>query len=111
MRTKSTAVLVIAGLTALASPVFAQAQQGARVNVSGSYRCEPQPSPCQWPGQTLSITQTGNTLDLKNEHGSIAAAKLTSDISVSAGPPWNAAGTIQPDHSIQWSNGRQWRKQ
>ena len=71
--------------------------------MSGSYRCEPQPSPCQWPGQTLSITQTGTTLDLKNQQGSIAQAKLTSDISLSAGPPWNSLGLILP---ITRSNGR-----
>ncbi len=111
MLTKLITVSLIAGLTALASPAFAQAQQGAQVNVSGSYRCEPQPSPCQWLGQTLSITQTGATLDLKTQQGSIAQAKLTSDISVSAGPPWNAVGIILPDHTIQWSNGTQWRKQ
>lgn len=111
MLTKLITVSLIAGLTGLASPAFAQAQQGAKVNVSGSYRCEPQPSPCQWPGQTLSITQTGTTLDLKNQQGSIAQAKLTSDISLSAGPPWNSLGLIMPDHSIQWSNGTQWRKQ
>jgi hypothetical protein len=111
MLTKLITFSLITGLTTLASPASAQAQQGTRVNVSGSYRCEPQPSPCQWPGQTLSITQTGTTLDLKNEQGSIAQAKLTSDISVSAGPPWNSLGLIMPDHSIQWSNGTQWRKQ
>ena len=56
MLTKLITVSLITGLTTLASPAFAQAQQGTRVNVSGSYRCEPQPSPCQWPGRTLWIT-------------------------------------------------------
>jgi hypothetical protein len=111
MLEKTATISLIAALTAMASPAMAQAQQGAQVNLSGAYRCEPQPSPCQWQGQNLSITQTGPTLDLKNEQGSIAQAKLTSDITISGGPPWNATGLILPDHSIQWSNGTQWRKQ
>ncbi len=93
---------------ALALPGSALAQRGA--NVSGSYRCQPEPSPCKWPGQTMSITQSGSTVDLKNQDGTFAGGKLTSDTTISGGPPWNALGVILPDHSIQWSNGTIWRK-
>jgi hypothetical protein len=111
MSNKSVCISLIATLTASALPGLpqAEAQQGAKVNLSGAYRCEPQPAPCPWPGQTMSIAQSGSTLELKNEHGSFADARLTSDITVSGGPPW--IGIVFPDHSIQWSNGTQWRKQ
>jgi hypothetical protein len=107
MLNKPVFISLIATLTTLALP--GQAPQGAQVNLSGLYRCEPEPAPCPWP--TMSITQSGSDLDLKNENGSVAPAKLTSDITLSGGPPWNAIGIVLPDHSIQWSNGTHWRKQ
>jgi hypothetical protein len=109
MPRKFVCVFTIVTLAASALPGPAPAQQGA--NVSGAYRCEPEPSPCPWPGQTMSITQSGSVLDLKNQDGSFADAKLTSDITISGGPPWNAIGVVLSDHSIQWSNGTHWRKQ
>jgi hypothetical protein len=112
MLTKSIGFTFIVALAAssLSSSAFAQAQQGARANLAGAYRCEPQPSPCPWPGQTMAITQTGSDLELKNDQGSFANGKLTSEITVSGGPPWNAIGIVLPDHSIQWSNGTKWQK-
>ena len=109
MSNKSVRISIIAMLATLALPGLAQAQQSA--NLSGSYRCEPQPSPCQWPGQTMSITQSGPVLELKNEQGTIAQATLTSDITVSGAPPLNSIGIVLHDRSIQWSNGTHWRKQ
>ncbi|HKD28178.1 MAG TPA: hypothetical protein VKC66_20010 [Xanthobacteraceae bacterium] len=41
----------------------------------------------------------------------LAEGKLTSNITVSAGPPYNAEGLVRPDHSIEWSNGTKWVKQ
>jgi hypothetical protein len=102
------AFIVVLGASTL--PGSAQAQQGARVNLAGAYRCEPQPSPCPWPGQTMAITQNGSDLELKNDQGAFAG-KLTSDITVSSTPPWNSIGLVLPDHSIQWSNGTKWQKQ
>src|SRR6202035_1222231 len=98
MSNKSVCISLIATFSAFALPGLqqAEAQQGAKVNLSGAYRCEPQPSPC--PGQTISIAQSGSTLELKNEHGSFADAKLTSDITVSGTPPWNSIGIVFPDH-------------
>ena len=110
---KSTGFAFIVALVASTLPgsAQAQAQQGAPVNLAGAYRCEPQPSPCPWPGQTMAITQNGSELELKNDQGSFANGKLTSDITVSSTPPWNAIGLVLPDHSIQWSNGTKWQKQ
>jgi hypothetical protein len=88
----------------------AQAQGAAPPNLAGTYKCQPQPVACQW-GPTVSITQTGNTVQLKNDSGSFADAKLTSNITLSASPPFNSEGLILPDHSIQWSNGTHWLKQ
>ena len=62
-------------------------------------------------GQTPSITQTGTGLVIKNDKGEVAAAKLTSDITISAGGPLNSYGVIRSDHAIDWSNGNTWRKQ
>jgi len=88
--------------------VFAQ---GAAPILSGTYRCTPEPSPCQTSGQTFTVTQSGNNLDFKNDKGEVGRGTLTSDISLTAGPPWNMVGTILPDRAIQWSNGTKWQKQ
>jgi hypothetical protein len=104
------AVSLIVALPALVLAGLAQAQSSAP-NLSGTYRCQPQPAPCKWQGQTLTISQTGPKLELKIDNNEAAEAKLTSDISISAGPPYNAQGLIRPDHSIEWSNGTKWLKQ
>jgi hypothetical protein len=44
-------------------------------------------------------------------NGPIADGKMTSDVTISAGPPWNSIGVVMPDRSIQWSSGTHWRKQ
>ena len=112
MLSKTFCLFAIATLTALAlpGPAGAQMLQGAKTNVAGVYRCEPDPSPCPWPGQTIAITQTGKNLELKSDEGLFADGKLTSDITLSANRSWDALGIIFPDHSIQWSNGTKWRK-
>jgi len=93
---------------ALAVPGLAQAQ-GSAANVAGTYRCVPEPTRCQAP--TYAVTQNGPTLELKGEDGTLTGAKMTSDITLSAGPILNANGVILPDRSIQWSNGTHWQKQ
>ena len=62
-----------------------------------------EPSQCQAP--TFSVSQAGNTLEIRAENGPVAEAKVTSDITLSVGPPWNSIGVALPDRSIQWSNG------
>jgi hypothetical protein len=84
--------------------------QGAAPSLTGNYRCQPQPDKCLW-GATVSIAQEGTKLSLNNEKGSFADAKVTSNITLSATPPFNANGLILPDHSIEWSNGTHWLKQ
>ena len=66
------AFIVALGASTLSGSAQTQAQQGARVNLAGAYRCEPQPSPCPWPGQTMAITRNGSDLELKNDQGSFA---------------------------------------
>jgi hypothetical protein len=99
-----------AALAASALSGAAQAQGAAAPNLAGSYRCQPQPMKCQW-GDTVSITQTGDKVQLNNDSGSFADGKITSNITVSGAPPFNANGVILPDRSIQWSNGTHWMKQ
>jgi hypothetical protein len=85
--------------------------QGAAPNLAGNYKCQPQPDKCGW-GTALSITQEGNNkVSLSNEKGSFADAKITSNITLSAAPPFSANGLILPDHSIEWSDGTHWMKQ
>jgi hypothetical protein len=85
--------------------------QGAAPNLSGTYRCEPEPSSCQWSGQTFTVAQSGTRLDLKNDKGDVGQALLSSNTTLSVGAPWNMLGVILPDNRIQWSNGTVWRKQ
>ena len=101
---------LIAAVSAFAVPGPALAQIGAP-NLSGTYRCEPQPAPCKWQSQTPTISQSGKKLELKIDKNELAEGNLTSNITISAGPPYNANGLIRPDHSIEWSNGTKWLKQ
>jgi hypothetical protein len=103
-------VLCVSILAALAAIVFAgqASAQGAVPNLAGTYRCTPEPIACNAPSYT--VTQNGNVLELKAENGPIAEAKVTSNRTLSGGPPFNSNGLILPDNSIQWSNGTHWRK-
>ena len=85
--------------------------QAAAPNLSGTYRCEPEPSSCQWSGQTFTVGQAGTRLDMKNDKGDIAQGLLSSNATLSVGAPWNMLGVILPENRIQWSNGTVWRKQ
>jgi hypothetical protein len=102
----------ISVFAAIALVGYSQASQTANPNLTGMYRCQPEPESCQNSGATFTVTQTGNTLDVKNDKGAIGQGTLTSNISISMGPPWNMLGVIAPDNrSVQWSNGTTWRKQ
>ena len=59
-------------------------------------------------GETITLTQ--GELLLSGSGGTITIDG-GGDITISGGPPWNANGVVQPDHSIQWSNGTDWLKQ
>jgi hypothetical protein len=110
MRNMLFSLSTTAALATFALSGAAQAQGAAAPNLAGSYRCQPQPVKCQW-GDTVSITQTGDKVQLNNDTGSFADGKITSNITVSGAPPFNANGVILPDRSIQWSNGTHWMKQ
>jgi len=108
MRSKPGPFSIAAIVTFAISVCHAEAQPAAR-NLSGNYRCEPQPASCQ-TGQTFSVTQSGTNLELKSDKSDHGNARLTSDTTISAGPPWNMVGVVY-DGDIQWSNGTKWRKQ
>ena len=83
----------------------------ANPSLAGTFKCGPDAKYCQWSGQTFTVTQNGNHLDIKNEKGEQGTAQVTSAISVSAGPPWNMLGVISADgKTINWSNGSEWKK-
>ena len=99
-------------LIAAAVMFGASSAAGADANFSGSYKCGPEPKACQWSGSTFTITQTGKDLEIKNDKGVSGTGTLTSEISLSAGAPWNMLGVISTDKRvIDWSNGTVWRRQ
>lgn len=104
-------ILRVSVISILALAPCALLAQGSAPNLSGTWRCVPDPSSCQSGGQTFTITQSGNEIDLKNDKGDIGRAQLSSAISLSVSAPWNMLGVILPDGAIQWSNGTKWQKQ
>jgi len=108
----------VAGITCVTTVLFlssvAAAQEAATPlpNLSGTYKCEGDETACGWSGWTFTVAQTGANVEIKNEKGDVGSAKLTSRISLSAGPVWNMLGTIvsTDNRVIQWSNGTTWRK-
>ena len=108
---KTLSLLTIVAISTFGLCSTSQSQGTAAPNLGGTYRCQPQPDKCDVWGTAVSITQEGNKLSLNNKKGSFADAKLTSNTTLSAAPPFNANGLVMPDHSIQWSNGTQWVKQ
>ncbi len=109
----------VAGLSCVTTVLFlssiaaAQPLAGSLPNLAGTYKCGGDETACGWSGWTFTVTQSGADLDIKNEKGDVGRAKLTSRISLSAGPIWNMLGTITSadNREIQWSNGTTWRKQ
>ena len=92
--------------------VLGAAQAAQAPNLAGTYRCGPDAKACEWSGASFTVTQNGNALDIKNDKGAVGTASVTSNSSLSAGPPWNMLGTISTDaRSIDWSNGTRWTKQ
>jgi hypothetical protein len=103
------AMATVFGL-ALTGVVRAQGA-AAPADLSGSYQCKPNPSPCLWSGATASITQSGKKLQIKGTNGAMADATLTSDVTIAAGGTFNSLGIIRGDKSIDWSDGTKWTKQ
>jgi len=78
-----TASFSVFAATALVGDAMA-AQSGP--NFAGTYRCQPGPESCQNSGNTFTVTQMGNTLEVKNDKGSVGQGTVTSNISISMGP-------------------------
>ena len=108
---KAFSAAALAALSVLALAGAADAQGGAAAELSGTYQCKPNPSPCLWSGATASITQSGKKLQIKGTNGAMSDANLTSDSTVAAGGTFNSLGIIRPDKSIDWSDGTKWTKQ
>jgi hypothetical protein len=103
--------IVTAGLLSSSSLATQQTSESLP-QLSGTYRCDGGEKICAVSGATFTVTQSGDQLEIKNDKGEIGSAKLTSNISLSAGPIWNMVGVLSPDNrAIQWSNGTVWRKQ
>jgi hypothetical protein len=99
----------LALLALLGDGRFAQGEPSLP-NLSGTYRCVPDSRPCQ--SATFTVSQSGNKLDVKGEGGQVGTGQVTSNISVSLGPPWNELGTILSDQrTIEWAAGTRWQKQ
>jgi hypothetical protein len=104
-------ISAIAAAAALLGAVAVQAAE-QRPNLAGTYRCQTDASNCQWSGTTFTVTQTGNDLEVKNEKNEIGHGSVTSNITVSMGPPWNMLGVLSNNNrQIEWSNGTIWAKQ
>jgi len=104
--------LVLFAAAVSAVVLFGAAQAAPAPSFTGTYRCGPDAKACQWSGDTFTVTQNGNKLDVKNDKGAEGVVTVTSNVSLSAGPPWNMLGTVTPDgRTIGWSNGTEWRKQ
>jgi hypothetical protein len=102
--------ILSSSVVALGASLAAATANAASPNLSGTYRCQPAPAPCLWPGQKPTITQSGTSLQIKSDQGDVSAAKMTSDTTISAGATFNSIGIIRPDHSIDWSDGTRWHK-
>ena len=109
MRGKS--ILIVASAVAFVSSLPQTAWgEGAVPNLAGTYRCEPAPEQCR-SGRIFEVTQSGAYLEFKSDTGVVGQAAFTSNISLSALPPWNSLGVItSPDGVIEWWNGTVWRK-
>ena len=116
--TRSRDWLRVCGALALATAMANSAANAQPANptlpdLSGTYRCEGNETTCGWSGSNFTVSQSGSDIQIKNDKGDIGNAKLTSNVTLVAGPIWNMLGVItSPDNQlIQWSNGTTWRKQ
>jgi hypothetical protein len=102
--------LSVPTLAAFAAIALGQANAAEAPNFAGTYRCD-DAKRCEASGQTFTVTQSGNTLEVKNDKGAVGQGTVTSPISISMGPPWNMLGVTHEAGAIEWSNGTQWKKQ
>src|SRR4051812_37381404 len=94
MLSKSVLVSLIASATASLLLGTARADEGPP-NLAGTYRCEPQPAPCQ-SGQSFTVPQTADQIEFKSDIGYVGDAKLTSRISLSGSPGFASPNGASP---------------
>ena len=106
------AAAVVGAAQAQTSAAWGDGTNSSLPDLSGTYKCEGDETVCGWSGWTFTVTRSGSDLQIRNEKGEVGHAKLTSPISLSAGPIWNMLGTLvsSDNRVIQWSNGTTWRK-
>ena len=95
-------VLAIIMLAAVSMPEQAYAQD-ALPNLSGTYRCEADSASCKNSGQTFTLSQSGDKLEVKNEKGEVGAGMVTSKILSEPGPAMEHPGSHpsgQQDHRM-----------
>jgi hypothetical protein len=109
MMLRKSLLISIAALAAASLPFAGGRADDTLPNLAGTYRCVPQPTPCQ-SGQTFTVTQSADQIEFKSDSGFVGHAKFTSPISLSGSAPWNSLGVITPDSHVEWSNGTQWQK-
>ena len=102
--------LTVPTIAAFAAIAFGQAGASETPNFAGTYRCN-DAKLCENSGAMFTVTQSGETLDVKNDKGAIGQGRVTSPITISMGPPWNMFGVMHEPGTIEWSNGTQWKKQ
>jgi hypothetical protein len=103
---------ISAAIASIAVTLSGYVQAAQAPSLAGNFRCGPDTKSCEWSGASFTVSQNGDNLDIKNDKGAVGIAKVTSPISISAGPPWNMLGTISGDErTIEWSNGTEWKKQ
>ena len=74
MLSKSILISVVAIATAGLPPGTVRADESVP-NIAGTYRCEPQPAPCQ-SGQTFTVTQKGDQIEFTRQVGTFATEQL-----------------------------------
>jgi hypothetical protein len=98
------------GLAVMLNDVRPMSAETSIPELSGTYRCMSDTRTCQSP--TLSISQRGQKLEVSSEQGDTGIGEVTSNVSLTIGPPWNAMGTILPDRrTIEWATGTRWQRQ
>jgi hypothetical protein len=107
----SRTVLAISAVLATGLAVNGAQAEKAAPNLSGNYRCVPNPTPCAKDATTFTVTHKGNRVEFKSDGGLEGGGTATSPMTISVGAPWNMMGVVHKEGEIHWSNGTIWRKQ
>jgi hypothetical protein len=106
------AAAVIGAAQAQTSAAWGDGTNSSLPNISGTYKCEGDETACGWSGWAFTVTQSGADLEIKNEKGDVGHAKLTSRISLSAGPTGTCSvPSRRPTIARFMCRTNEWRKQ